>query len=1425
MTKCVVLGVAAVAAGLSVSVSFATDGTWIYKQWDAKTTWKASERWYQESRPGDGGVATMPKDINTLAQNVDGLTLSGLIFTDLVRSYSVTGMPIKLTGDAFIQQTSASSTPVLDVGFEAAESTATVTKTGAGAVNLKANAFTGFSSMTLNGGTIQSSVASGAVVSDSKIVLKNGFVEWMPAGSEAAEGEMTSLEVASGASAVSVRKGNAPSATLTLGSLALAEHTSFFVRTSAADTLGVSEKVLVSGEGKPVAADGLIDARFTAQNTAAAGYPLAPLSATDADGLTYATGTALVSGVDVVGLAIVTEATVISANTKVGALQVKGGGLTLAEGVTLTVGDNGKPAGVWLSQSAGESPIQGTGTLAFGSSEGFIYGDTPTSPAKLVVGTPISGTAGVNLIARNVSTANGKRPTLSFADGYVAGWTGPTRFYGYSVALKKDIFPANHELQFLGGMDEKQSSAMYTIARGSSDGHFRVSGSGDGNGVLQNNGGSWQGQAWTLSAAGSFTLEDDAMIGPAASSSAVFKCPVDGKGDLTVGGNVTQFNATNTYAGATKVTGSAVLLVANGGTLGQGPMEIGSSATVYFTDNAGARAVTNEISTRTGTLVVQNETTSFAKDIGASSIQLQAGAKVEASGAVCAGNASLDYGSELKGVGDRAVLTVGRDAAETNVVAATLSGTLSVVKTGTNTVELFGPMAYTGSTRIESGTLRLARRDGTPDPADVSYWLDADDPDSLVWNESKASYTTWKSKPGYGIDFSIPSGQIAGANPIGGVTSPRTLNAGRHALYFERVKTARLYGSKSVRQRELMMVVEGGDHAGETAGGGGPFGRADADFGLRGGTSIPVGAKTDGANYMTWGYGYGNGVKTSSNVSIAKGSPTVLTVGHGRDLICGYGAYNSRSVFQPGLAGYATDSGNNYGRNWDGDIGEVIGFKRTLSDGERQRIENYLGEKWLGRTLTAADKLAPIPETSLSAETTLEILAAGVFDVNGHDVTVASLSGCGAIVNSSTNLATIRVTGTSAFAGKVAGKVVLVVNNAAGAVNAAFRDGATFVVDGGSATIDTYTAGFPSNGIAFRVDATVRDSMTLNEGGLVTNWATTAGTVARFYNKSKISFWSRDAIPPTYESVAINGHPAAHFTCADTKTYPGRSSMIASASCTAKTLAVVIKLGSINGYLLGCNGSSELGLIYDGSYSMRVQGVSVLRAGETIFVNGEDRSSTAYMTGFSVPGDFQVIVSTSSDWSPVASRRTSTYYLGGYGNPGADFYMGEAIAWNRVLSKEECRTVSEYLMAKWSTSAAYSDAVLDSSSGIGVSGSGTLDMGGRDLTLARLAGGNGGTLSNVGTLTVTDEFVFNAVNGRVDALTVDGDLAIGSQAVARFLNGDTLDRAFPMQKALEVTGSVSGDLTVTEGLPRKWTWSRAGNVWSVVKNGLMLLLR
>ncbi len=101
----------------------------------------------------------------------------------------------------------------------------------------------------------------------------------------------------------------------------------------------------------------------------------------------------------------------------------------------------------------------------------------------------------------------------------------------------------------------------------------------------------------------------------------------------------------------------------------------------------------------------------------------------------------------------------------------------------------------------------------------------------------------------------------------------------------------------------------------------------------------------------------------------------------------------------------------------------------------------------------------------------------------------------------------------------------------------------------------------------------------------------------------------------------------------------------------------------------------------------------------------------------------------------------------------------------------------------------------------------------------------GGTISNVGTLTLDGELYVPVTDGKVDALKIDGNLTI-EESASVFVDGFATIPRTHRQKALEATGTVTGSLDKTN-LTRRYSWEPAtGPIWYLgYKNGLLLILR
>ena len=109
--------------------------------------------------------------------------------------------------------------------------------------------------------------------------------------------------------------------------------------------------------------------------------------------------------------------------------------------------------------------------------------------------------------------------------------------------------------------------------------------------------------------------------------------------------------------------------------------------------------------------------------------------------------------SRVTALDEDSVLTVGADSAVDSSISCRLedgAGRLSLVKRGTNTVDVFGRKAYTGATVVKSGTLRLQAN--LTNSADIVWWIDASD-ESTVDVDANQRSTTVRSKVGGGVTF------------------------------------------------------------------------------------------------------------------------------------------------------------------------------------------------------------------------------------------------------------------------------------------------------------------------------------------------------------------------------------------------------------------------------------------------------------------------------------------------------------------------------------------------------------------------------------------------------------------------------------------------------------------------------------------------
>ena len=1358
--------------------------------------WKDYWSWQNGVVASDGGVATFLFAGN-VEQTVDGLTLKGVDFTTCATPYFY-GKALTLTGDdAFLKGSVYNvngvwntCTPRVELQLQGTGAN-TVTKTG-GANYILIHPITSIGTLVLDDGSLtMTNSAGGTFLTDASVVLRAGTADWAPvlsagrtATASLATGAGATLSYGTGSGWISVNKGAGDCATLTVGPLAREPNGVLTLRPkSGVAALGKTE--IIKSTMPPAMVNGMVDASIVARDETADSKPYYFLAYDAEKGFVPATYTEGLEG-GPASIAHVTEDTVVTKDTHVHALVIENrANLVVSNGVTLTIGDGVHPAAIIFNTPTSPNntyyTFAGEGTIDFGSSEGILYHSTGSSGRGVYLSTKITG-------GKDVSLVSGDGGAFSFycLNGAYCQWQGSTHVSGCRLWYQNpDALPSGSDVYLHGG--ERLFSAQllpnYSLSQ-----HLHLKGRGprktDDIGAFYTQVG--------LSLNGPVTLDGDSEFYLIRDSNGnvmttTFNQPVDGPGGIVFSSFGTAvFNATNTFAGTLTQSGNCTLRINAAGTFGQGPvMQTHGTGVIHL--NTRDYVVTNALSsagtvkfdaTTTALNSGANKLTSKVVPAGASFLGPTALNKVALTTATTLGvganvavaETSGETGETvLHGAAEESVLTLGGNAADQTFTAQLTDGAgrLSVVKDGDNAVTFQGAKTYTGATTVRAGTLRLE-----PDllkSDDVAYWLDATKSETITRDEAGV-VTAWASANGNGVSFTATT-----RNP----SYSETDMGGLPGILFETTNKDSDYdylmANATCQQRTVFIATTTHNWSGDLPG---IFGCHNSDFGQRyqGGQW-----RTDSSSYTFITKGSSeigvNGVMGTGRFS--KNVNYVLTMMHGDDT-----AKSTGSVFIPCLGGYS--SNGRYG----GSYGEVIAFKRILTEAERKTVENYLAKKWgVNANGFHADVVA---EPLLAPETALEISARGTFDLNGADVTVASLSGEGRIVNTSTTPATLRVTGACDFRGVLDGDVALVRTGTAGTTLALDLRGASRLeLDGGTADLSAYTPTPPRAGLLYWLDASRPETVLRDASGVVTNWrnrVTGCGVSNGFFK-----VWGE----PTYTTSAagFNGKPALHFVTAD--------NLVSPVDTDTRTVFYVACADGTQTMNTGTFGT------YNKDYGFRYTSQSSLNAGtgsgwayvgDYLRVNGTLKTSLTD-GNLSVPnkkpyvlvcrlGDFHQAIPSLSR----VGRNTLNKYIG---NGGATEWMAEVIAYDRALSDDEILSVEKYLMDKW----------VNNVSATVPAENATLANGTGGLVLAGGAALSGGLNLGDGRLVVKVDAL-----GRVETVSVDGNLVLGTGATLE-IDDYTKAEKGTRHTVLSVSGDVTGDFSGTNLSGKRWKLRRQGATW------------
>jgi len=1392
-SQSLVCAIAATAMGMSAYAERIDAVNMLSNAWQDRT-WSGARMWRDYKPAGGGGIATFTRDgsladrgdtENYFNQNVEGLTLSGLNFGRFC--------PLRLYGKDI---TFCGPCPWISTSRTESDKYArtTIRMKGDGSNSLQKK---GVGRLTRD--TAPSDFASLDIIDGTLVVTNDVGVDTLCANGVAANirGGTLSFEPKTAGGATQLAKVNTGAG---IGSLSVSNGGTLTVGSLTKTTGGIL-KVATSSEAKFLVQD--------KDSVTAPDGGLVSVSGREVSFLDYDATEGWKAG------------TSIPANAKVFG----------------TTGD------------AANSTIE-TGDISFTTSEGYVWRPAPDVSTTLkVTGTMTVPPNGITFAS--VPSANGTRPTVNFSAQ--SKLDGKLRFCGVSVSaagLDSKKFAQTADISICGSASSAPAwggSLAFNVQTVKNNNTFdftlRLSSLGDRR-ALDVTGADWQFAKCRLN--GLTVLEDDAQVGCSDGKAVLqFGGPVTGRGGLWVNGGYTElYNSGNSFAGELKIADSTSVSVLQDGTLGSGDVNLTASGSrVNFQNLTKPMVVTNWFTGTSGKFLVQRSRVALTHKATVSETFVQGGSALTLGGDFRTGHVYLDVDSTIAPT--NADVTFRTDNTATSVLAGSLHDgangeKLSLVKGGANLLVLCGTNnTYSGATVVEGGTLKLG---GTLfNASDVSWWIDPSDASTVTTSDGKV--TKIVSKVG-SLSFTGSATDTKFVAPTY-VTSSDSFN-GKNVLRFAAVGSEnsftvcpRLTGSASAEHRTVFVVCR---TSSPTHVQGALIGHNGNDISLRVGTTGWI----DTTNvprqdfWPTANYARANGQRSTGGISTVKLQGANVFGVFVPTHYVGGGGYAHASNFKPYL-------GDNGGRPWSGDMGEVIAFNRILTDAECCAVENYLMKKW--NPVTAAAKLHPeeaciLPGTAcLPTGTALTVAYGATLDLNGADQTVASLAGDGEIVNTSDCPARLTVTGSDDFHGRVTGNVTLVLPT--GAREIVLREGASLVVSGAGAADATIAPANPKppvHDLAFWLDASLPDTVVTNGDGRVTYWHCRPDVTCEVEGFGNAAEGVADypARLPTYAVAGWNeGKPSVFFNnsycrlrsksgITDTDIWSGKQT-------TVMTLFFLVKPVAGTGYLYAFGPEVDMGIHlnpWNGGFGIDARGPSFMNGWcDLLRFNGTDYTlRTEGSFTISTP-HICYVMRAEGGHANNSHLKNQNWIVGSYnGDRAVAQHVAEVIAYTKQLTDAEILATEKYLLDKWVDSGtswpAPETVAYDGTCGLGAANGASLDLGSGDVTLTRLYGG-GGTVKTGGALTVSDGFTF-AVNsqGRIEKLTVDGNLTIGSQAVATFLNGDGLDKKARVQPTLEVTGTVSGgDLSATEGLPRRWSWLRDGNVWTACLKGFMIFFR
>ncbi len=392
--------------------------------------------------------------------------------------------------------------------------------------------------------------------------------------------------------------------------------------------------------------------------------------------------------------------------------------------------------------------------------------------------------------------------------------------------------------------------------------------------------------------------------------------------------------------------------------------------------------------TLNGATINGNPNTGIGMDASAGSLAITAGITLGSAQTWYNNSGSLlTLGGTVNNGGN--TLTVGGSGA--SQFSGGLSGAGGLTVAG-GVVGLTGTgITYTGSTIISGGILRLGvqRPTGVLPTGGLLYDLDPSNAASLTIIGGNVT--------------NIQDLSLAGTNSFGNAASTVTVvNGGtafnnRNVLNFNNVGTATLTMTNASSPKTVFIIEQVAANNNNWDNIWGDTG-IDEDIRDRPGLLIQNPGDTQDYTNGTGGALYVNGVFQAGNATA--GTPQLLTA---------YAGANTTGPLP--WASTSLSNGAFQGRNFSGQIGEVLAYSTSLSAAQMQQADAYLMNKWFP---------AATSSNVLPVGAHVQISAGAALDLNDTVQTIASLSGAsGASVYLGSAALTVAGSGSTTYAGSI----------------------------------------------------------------------------------------------------------------------------------------------------------------------------------------------------------------------------------------------------------------------------------------------------------------------------------------------------------------------------------------------------------------------